>query len=98
MASQNQLVGIIEIDADSTLDATSDEQFGDALRQIRCANLDDASGRDSVPGGSDCLWDQQPDLTCDDLVWLTANLDQLHSDLEHTLARFIDRLLAASGR
>ncbi len=94
MGPQNQLIGIIEIDADPTLDATLDDNFGETLQQIRGEhptwNSEPLCSADSC-----CYWDEGEDMHANGVVVLTADLRQLHTDLENELAQFIDRLLSA---
>lgn len=92
MGPQNQLIGIIEIDADPTLDATTDDSFGETLRQIRCEHPA-WSGEFLCPADSCGHWDEGEDRRSGGVIVLTADLRQLHTDLENELAQFIDRLL-----
>ncbi len=99
MAPQNQLIGIIEMDADPVLEATLDDSFEATLRQIRCSSVDlsvlDLGSQPPCYSDSFCFWDEDEEVSSDCVV-MTANLRQLHTDLENELAEFIDRLLAAS--
>ena len=96
MAQLNQLVGIIELDADPELDATSDEDITQTLRRLRSV----------VPDGGatdpNCVtvysysppWNGVDDTMSDSVVVLKADLPQLRCDLESELARLLDHLLA----
>ncbi len=94
MASQNQLVGIIEIDADPALDALSDGSLHETLRAFRCP-------RPQCDGFPHCsldsyeFWADAQDSQLEGGVVLAADVRQLHRDLEEELAVFIDRLLTA---
>ena len=95
MAQLNQLVGIIELDADPELDATSDENITLTLRRLRSVDPD-VSGPEP-----NCLpfcslgptWNGVDDTMSDSVVVLKADLRQLHCELESELARLLDRLL-----
>ncbi len=102
MAQQHQLVGIIELDIASELDATLDENIGQTLRRLR-SGADRATQQigpsDAVDYSFPCSeshWDSIAGARSDSVVVLTADLRQLHSDLETELARLLDRLLAIS--
>jgi hypothetical protein len=93
MAQLNQLVGIIELDADPNLDAPADENIGQTLRRLRSG----ADGSHRSPGdGPLCAagfhW-QHTDPSPGAVVVLSADLRQLHCDLECEWARLLDQLL-----
>lgn len=90
MAQMNQLVGIIELDAEPDLDAPLDENIGQTLQRLR-------SGAPLLVAGSTDL-DEPADswLTVaesESVVVLKADLGRLLCDLESELARLLDRLL-----
>ena len=96
MAQTNQLVGIIELDADPELDATSDENITLTLRRLRSV-VPEVSGMEPLDlpfCSSGPLWNGVDDAMTDSVVVLKADLRQLHCELESELARFLDRLLA----
>ena len=92
MAQLNQLVGIIELDADPELDATSDENISQTLRRLRSVAPDGVrNGRRKLTWRSVVLrfrpWNSIDDTMSDSVVVLKADLRQLHCELESELAR-----------
>lgn len=86
MAPRNQVVGIIEIDADPVWDATFDESFGETLRCLRHHSSDS-------PPDCDTDWDASDEPFQDAVVVLRADLHQLRHELHLELAGFLQRLL-----
>ncbi len=99
MDHQNQLAGIIELDADPKLDATSDDNIGQTLRRLR-GSVSDASCPDAF-GVSFCStgpdWNGVDDTMSDSIVVLRADLRQLHCELESEFGRILDQLFWPSS-
>jgi len=96
MAQLNQLVGIIELDADPELDATSDENITQTLRRLRSVVPDGAGADSSLTVYSfGPHWNGVDDTMSDSVVMLKADLRQLRCELESELAKLLDQLLAS---
>jgi hypothetical protein len=93
MSQQNQLVGIIEIDADPRLSVPADDTIRETLRRLRC-QCDATVNGDSVELWADGRADQE--FACESVHILKADLRQLRADLESELGRLLDQLLTTS--
>jgi hypothetical protein len=91
MAQSCQLIGIIEMDVDSQVQARRDDTIGGTLRSLRreCGLSADELFADDI------VWESCETYgAAESVAVLHANLPQLRSDLEHELRRLIQRLLA----
>ena len=96
MAQLNQLVGIIELDADPDLDTPLDENIGQTLRRLRsCDDAGPDAATLSLCSDAPC-WHDVDDSQEPSVVVLKADLAQLRCELESELAMLLDRLLLPS--